>query len=254
MANAWLWSEWEWTGNWRSISPKLSCHASTYFGDVLSHCIPFFINLPCCIFLCVATIHLKNKKKTKKKSIQPSPSALEHPNWWYRRCSQEHSRVQPLAKLGRTGLPPRGHAGPAQQCQWHGIHTLPGHSRLCPGPLAGSGAPKPQGQEWRLCGWPPLLHLSTWPRCAGPSQPSHLPWHQRFTLGEWKRLRTVETREGWVGRKHVDVLTFCLWSIQSKSFKFKLCLFLHCTLFSIHIVSPLYSSRGVVSYSTKTTF
>lgn len=192
MVNAWL-QLWERTWNWRSI-PQIPCYSHespAYFWAMLSHCIPFLINL--CLLHFSLCSH--NSSQIKKKSFQPSTSALEPPQQWYW-FSWEHGRDQHHAYLWRTGSSPRGHAGPAQQCQWDGVHSVPGHSRLCPGPLAGSGAPKPQGQEWWLCRWPPLFHLSTRAWRAGSSQSCYLPWHQWFSPGERKQLKTVGIRAG----------------------------------------------------------
>lgn len=95
---------------------------------------------------------------------------------------QQHGSLRGAREAARR-LP-----GSPDQLQWNGHHQVHRSHGLCPGDLAGAGAPQCQGQERRLRGGKALLHLQAEPRCPGATQQGHLPWHQRGKAGGWHLL------------------------------------------------------------------
>lgn len=211
MANAWLWLEWERTGKWRSISQTSSCHQSpTYFWDILSHCIPFLINLSCCIFPCAATIHLK----TKKKGVVPTLTV----------GGGAPSAVLPGAQQGPAPRPAlTDRSASTWACRSCSAALMTWHSSVT---WAQRTLPRAFGWVWSSEA-PRARTTAPWAAdVTSPADRATAYWSGpaasptgASTVHIWWMKTAKDCRNQ---RKLCDVLTFCLWSIQSKSFRFKL--------------------------------
>lgn len=210
--------------------------------DILSHCIPFLINLSCCFFPCAST-------KKQKEEVVPTltvgagaPSAVV-------------SVVFPGTRQGPALCPPlTDRSASTWACRCCSAVPMRWRSSVT---WAQQTLPRAFGWVWsseapraRMTAlWVAAVTSPVDPATACWSVPAESPTVASTVLAWWTKTAEDYRNQSGAGWEENLIFWLSVDDLFKKSFKFKLKLVLFgiAHYFLIHIVSPLYSRGGGVT-------